>query len=66
MISHDVENTLVAKYGDSLLSYDIERIWLRNENGRVVVAAAVRALFLSEEGKEIPEEWPLFTYELND
>lgn len=66
MISRDVENTSIAKYGESYLSYDIGRIWLRNENGRVVVAAIAHASFLSEEGKEIVEELPLFTYELND
>lgn len=64
-IAGDFEEELNEKYGDKFISFDIDKIKLRNEHGRVVVVAFAWSRFwLNETQTDYGEE--MITYELND
>ena len=65
-IVNDIEQAFNERYGDTLVSYEIDRIWLKNDDGRVCVAVSATPEISMDDGSTRADEWPLFTYELND
>lgn len=65
-IVNDVESSFKDNFGDKLVSYEIMGVSLKIVDGRVVVAATAMPEVLQDDGSTRAEEWPPFTYELND
>ena len=64
-IVNDIEQAFNERYGDTLVSYEIDRIWLKNDDGRVCVAVSATPEISMDDGSTRADEWPLFTYEIN-
>ncbi|MBR3991579.1 MAG: hypothetical protein IKI91_05535 [Clostridia bacterium] len=64
-IVNDIEQAFNERYGDTLVSYEIDRIWLKNDDGRVCVAVSATPEISMDDGSTRTEELPLFTYEIN-
>ncbi len=65
-IVHDIEQAFNERYGDESVSMGIGRIWLKSDSDHVYVAVYASAEIPQDDGSTITDEWPLFTYELND
>lgn len=65
-IKTDIETAFSNRYGNKLDSYKISKIGLMPQDGHIVVYAGAWPRVCRDDGSVDYDEWPLFTYELND